>query len=85
MFIDLVKAFDRVPRELLWDVMLRYGVPPKIVSLLRALHATVQVQFEDPKELPDRASPVRRASRPSRSASSESLVGSLPSPPRKRW
>ena len=46
MFIDLVKAFDRVPRELLWDVMLRYGVPPKIVSLLRALHATVHVQFE---------------------------------------
>ena len=46
LFIDLVKAFDRVPRELLWDVMLRYGVPPKLVSLLRALHATVHVQFE---------------------------------------
>ena len=39
MFIDLVKAFDRVPRELLWQVLLRYGVPPKLVSLLRALHA----------------------------------------------
>ena len=46
LFIDLVKAFDRVPRDLLWDVMLRYGVPPKLVSLLRALHETVHVQFE---------------------------------------
>ena len=26
--------------------MLRYGVPPKLVSLLRALHATVHVQFD---------------------------------------
>ena len=46
MLIDLVKAFDRVPRELLWRVMLKQGVPPKIVSLLKALHATVKVQFE---------------------------------------
>ena len=34
LLIDLVKAFDRVPRELLWRVMLKQGVPPKIVSLL---------------------------------------------------
>ena len=46
LLIDLVKAFDRVPRELLWRVMLKQGVPPKIVSLLKALHATVKVQFE---------------------------------------
>mmetsp|Transcript_64854 Transcript_64854/g.193832 ORF Transcript_64854/g.193832 Transcript_64854/m.193832 type:complete len:601 (-) Transcript_64854:243-2045(-) len=46
LFIDLVKAFDRVPRELLWQVMLKYGVPPKIVSLLIALHELVHVKFE---------------------------------------
>ena len=54
LFIDLVKAFDRVPREvlidpedgLLWLVLLRYGVPPKLVALLRAMHRKVLVQFD---------------------------------------
>ena len=46
LFIDLVKAFDRVPLELLWLIMARQGVPPKLISLLKALHATVFVKFE---------------------------------------
>ena len=46
LLIDLVKAFDRVPRELLWLTLLRQGVPPKLVDLLKALHASVLVHFE---------------------------------------
>ena len=68
LFLDLVKAFDRVPRctahtlprdatdaatasddaELgkLWRVMLRYGVSPKLVRLLIAMHKTVLVKFD---------------------------------------
>jgi hypothetical protein len=38
LLIDLVKAFDEVIRELLWDVMLKQGVLPKRVSHLKALH-----------------------------------------------
>ena len=45
MLLDLVKAFERVPRTLLWLVMLKYGVPPKLVSLLKALHSDVKVKF----------------------------------------
>ena len=44
-FIDLVKAFDRVPRELLWQIMRKLGVPPKLVDLLIALHERVLVLF----------------------------------------
>jgi hypothetical protein len=46
MLLDLVKAFDRVPRELLWQVLLKFGVPPKLVRLISALHETVNVRFE---------------------------------------
>ncbi len=30
-FVDLSKAFDTVQRELLWDVLLRFGCPNKFV------------------------------------------------------
>ena len=53
LFVDLVKAFDRVPRTgsddsdgLLWRVLLKQGVPPKLVLLLKALHRVVLVEFE---------------------------------------
>ena len=46
LLIDLVKAFDRVPRELLWEVLLKHGVPRKLISLLRSLHNIVRVKFE---------------------------------------
>ena len=45
LFIDLVKAFDRVSRELLWLILEKFGVPKKLISLLKWLHANVQVEF----------------------------------------
>ena len=68
VLIDLVKAFDRVPRDagkkppmaneeaaaaasdieigMLWRVLLKYGVPPKLVRMLIAMHETVNVKFD---------------------------------------
>ena len=46
LFLDLVKAFDTVPRELLWRVLTKVGVPDKMVSILKAMHKNVEVLFE---------------------------------------
>jgi len=46
LLLDLVKAFDRVPRSLLWQVLRKFGVPEKLVRLLIALHKTVNVKFD---------------------------------------
>lgn len=44
-FLDLVKAFDRVPRDLIWLILERFGVPLKLVNLLKALHDAFKVKF----------------------------------------
>ena len=46
LFLDLVKAFDKVPRDMLWLVLQKFGVPPKLINLLKALHTDVKVNFE---------------------------------------
>ncbi|XP_013399160.1 uncharacterized protein LOC106165493 [Lingula anatina] len=33
-FVDFKKAFDSVHRETLWKILLSYGVPPKIITLI---------------------------------------------------
>ena len=45
LFIDLVKAFDRVPHKLLWVILKKFSVPPKLINLLRSLHGRVEVKF----------------------------------------
>ena len=43
--LDLVKAFDRVPRELLWRILDKLGVPSKLIRLLKSLHNHFIVKF----------------------------------------
>jgi hypothetical protein len=37
-FIDLSKAFDTVNRELLWRVLVKFGVPPGFLGIIRSFH-----------------------------------------------
>ena len=37
-FIDLQKAYDSVDRELLWEVLRRFGVPDRMLSVIRQFH-----------------------------------------------
>ena len=38
-FVDLEKAFDRVPREVVWWAMRKLGVDEWIVALVQAMYA----------------------------------------------
>ncbi|GFR69577.1 E3 ubiquitin-protein ligase RNF31 [Elysia marginata] len=37
-FLDYEKAFDSIDREFLWKIMRNYGIPQKIVSLVRKMY-----------------------------------------------
>ena len=41
LFVDLVKAYDSVNRELLWKVLKRYGIPDETITVLKKLHKNV--------------------------------------------
>ena len=48
-FIDLTKAYDSVDRTLLWDVPARFGVPPRMLAVIREFHDGMQacVRLDD--------------------------------------
>lgn len=37
-FVDLQQAYDSADRDLLWNVLARYGLPPDMTSGIRQLH-----------------------------------------------
>jgi hypothetical protein len=45
LFIDLVKAFDTVPRELLFDVLRKFGMPDHFVNVVKRLHTNAVIKF----------------------------------------
>ena len=55
LFIDFQKAYDSVPRKALWIVLEKYGVPERVISLIRSFHdgmmAKVLVNGSETEEL----------------------------------
>ena len=41
-FVDLTKAFDTVPRELLWRVLSKLGVPDKFLKIIQLFHSNME-------------------------------------------
>ena len=41
-FVDFQKAYDRVNRNVLWNVLFKTGIQGKMLKMLRAMYSTVQ-------------------------------------------
>ena len=46
-FIDFEKAFDSVHRESLWVIMEKYGIPEKIIRIVRLFYEDFQCALDD--------------------------------------
>ena len=46
-YIDLTKAFDTVSRDGLWRIMVKFGCPPRFISMVRQFHVGMQARVRD--------------------------------------
>ena len=53
-FFDLKKAYDKVPREELWKVLIKIGVPGRMLRVIEELHEGMNARIEVEGELTDR-------------------------------
>ena len=47
MFIDFEKAFDSVHRDTLWKIMRHYGIPEKIIDLVKCMYSNSECAVVD--------------------------------------
>ena len=45
LFVDLRKVYDFVPREAMWLILIKYGVPVKLVNLIKSFHEDMQAEI----------------------------------------
>ncbi|CAM9725966.1 unnamed protein product, partial [Sphacelaria rigidula] len=45
-FIDLQKAYDSVDRTLLWEVLARFGVPSRMITIIRTFHDGMRARVQ---------------------------------------
>eukprot|EP00117_Sycon_ciliatum_P040682 scpid34913/ scgid5748/ RNA-directed DNA polymerase from mobile element jockey; Reverse transcriptase len=44
LFVDLRKAYDSIPRPALWCLLQKFGVPPRMLSIIKSLHESMEVK-----------------------------------------
>jgi hypothetical protein len=46
LFVDLVKAFDSVNREMLWQVLKKMGLPEALINVIKKMYHDVQIKAD---------------------------------------
>lgn len=54
-FVDLEKAFDRVPRKHVWAALRRFNVPEKLITMYQTMYENTQAQVRQEGELSETA------------------------------
>ena len=44
LFVDLRKAYDFIPRQALWLVLHKYGIPTQLIQLIQSLHERMKAE-----------------------------------------
>jgi hypothetical protein len=52
-FIDFEKAFDSVKREIMWPTLQEYGIPRKIIQIIKILHDGFKCKISHEGKLSD--------------------------------
>ena len=52
-FIDLKKAYDSIPRQALWRVLEKCGVPPTMLNIIQSFHQDMKAEVRVGSELSD--------------------------------
>ena len=49
-FVDLTKAFDTVSRDGLWNIMAKFGCPPRYIAIVRQFYDGMQARVQNDGE-----------------------------------
>ena len=46
LFVDIVKAFDSVNREMLWKILAKYGLPATLITVIKKMYNNIEVTLK---------------------------------------
>lgn len=50
LFINLVKAFDSVNREMLWKLLAKFGIPSELMDVIQKMYTNIKISVSVGKE-----------------------------------
>ena len=50
LFVDIIKAFDSVNRDMLWKILAKYGIPENMIRTIKKMYTDIHVTLQVGKE-----------------------------------